>query len=196
MAHVPSHERRLQLIEAAARVINRDGVSGATTRAIAREAGTAQATLHYIFGSKEELFLELLRWSNTVTDEFVDETLIPPHSGVVEAVTYLLTSYYALDRTIVSAQYELLMWSRRTEVAASAAPELYERLISQIASSLDKTATDDEQDIDSGFLAKLVLIAWDGILFGKLCAGDDYVNAHEISEIAKGIVRTANLHVV
>jgi AcrR family transcriptional regulator len=48
----PAKER---LLKAAATVFGRDGLTGATTRAIAREAGVNEVTLFRQFGSKEKL---------------------------------------------------------------------------------------------------------------------------------------------
>ena len=53
--HVPATVRRLQLIEAAVRLMARDGMDGATLRAIAKEAGAPLATVHYCFTDKDEL---------------------------------------------------------------------------------------------------------------------------------------------
>src|SRR5580700_7118385 len=50
----PSPARQL-LISAAARVFARDGLDGATTRAISREAGVNEVTLFRHFGTKEHL---------------------------------------------------------------------------------------------------------------------------------------------
>ena len=49
---VPARQR---LLAAAARVFARDGLSGATTRAIAREAGVNEVTLFRHFGTKDRL---------------------------------------------------------------------------------------------------------------------------------------------
>ncbi|MEO6874006.1 MAG: TetR/AcrR family transcriptional regulator [Opitutaceae bacterium] len=46
---------RQRLLEAAARVFARDGLTGATTRAIAREAGVNEVTLFRIFQTKDRL---------------------------------------------------------------------------------------------------------------------------------------------
>lgn len=59
MARVSATDRRRQLVEAAFRVIGRDGFAAATTRAICAEAGAPVATFHYCFASKEELLVEL-----------------------------------------------------------------------------------------------------------------------------------------
>ncbi|MGR0159633.1 TetR/AcrR family transcriptional regulator [Paenarthrobacter nitroguajacolicus] len=59
MARVPAEERRLQFVEAAARVIAQDGLASATTRRIATEADAPLAALHYCFRSKDELLEEV-----------------------------------------------------------------------------------------------------------------------------------------
>ncbi|TQF01233.1 TetR/AcrR family transcriptional regulator [Kitasatospora acidiphila] len=56
MAHVPASERRPQLIRAAIDLMTREGVSAGSTRAIAAELGVAQATVHYTFGTKKDLY--------------------------------------------------------------------------------------------------------------------------------------------
>ncbi|MFI9361027.1 TetR/AcrR family transcriptional regulator [Kitasatospora sp. NPDC053057] len=56
MAHVPASERRPQLVRAAIDLMTREGVAAASTRAIAAELGVAQATVHYTFGTKKDLY--------------------------------------------------------------------------------------------------------------------------------------------
>ncbi|MFI6152132.1 TetR/AcrR family transcriptional regulator [Kitasatospora sp. NPDC051170] len=56
MAHVPASERRPQLVQAAIELMTRVGVTAASTRAIAAELGVAQATVHYTFGTKKDLY--------------------------------------------------------------------------------------------------------------------------------------------
>jgi AcrR family transcriptional regulator len=59
MARVSAQDRRRQLVDAAFRVIGRDGFAKATTRAICTEAGAPLAAFHYCFASKQELLTEL-----------------------------------------------------------------------------------------------------------------------------------------
>ncbi len=68
MARVTASERRQQLIDAAFRVMTRDGVAAASTRAIAAEANAPLASFHYVFSSKEELLRE-------VTESLVEQML-------------------------------------------------------------------------------------------------------------------------
>ena len=55
MSYVSQDDRRRQLIEAAVRVLQRDGVDHVTTRAIAAEADAPLASIHYTFGSKTDI---------------------------------------------------------------------------------------------------------------------------------------------
>jgi AcrR family transcriptional regulator len=52
---MPVADRRRALVDAAVRLIARDGVGAATTRAIVAEAGMSLASLHYAFPSLEHL---------------------------------------------------------------------------------------------------------------------------------------------
>lgn len=61
MARVAAERRRQDLTEAAFRVMSRVGVSAATTRLIAEEAGVPQSLFHYCFKSKDELLQQLTR---------------------------------------------------------------------------------------------------------------------------------------
>ncbi|MGX2993793.1 TetR/AcrR family transcriptional regulator [Streptomyces sp. JNUCC 64] len=60
MAHVTAAERRPQLIAAAIELMAREGVAAGSTRAIAAELGVAQATVHYTFGTKADLYRAVL----------------------------------------------------------------------------------------------------------------------------------------
>src|SRR5919205_325420 len=53
--YLPAAERRERVVGAAIELISREGLSAASTRAVAAEAGVSVSTLHYCFGSKEAL---------------------------------------------------------------------------------------------------------------------------------------------
>ena len=55
-----TQERRKEIALALARVMARSGYDGATTNAIAREAGVAAGGVHYHFKSKGEILLDLV----------------------------------------------------------------------------------------------------------------------------------------
>ena len=62
MARMSSIDRRLEIVQAALRVIGDQGVQGATTRAIVAEAKMPLASFHYAFGSRDEMMQELIAY--------------------------------------------------------------------------------------------------------------------------------------
>ncbi len=60
MARMSSVDRRLEIVQAALRVIADVGVAGATTRAIVAEANMSLASFHYAFASRDEMMEELI----------------------------------------------------------------------------------------------------------------------------------------
>lgn len=72
-------DNRERILEAAARVYAQHGFRGATTRLIAIEAGVNEVTLFRLFGSKAQLFDELLhqRLRHAAVSELPDEPVDP-----------------------------------------------------------------------------------------------------------------------
>ncbi len=60
MARIPVEDRRRALVGAAIRVIAREGVPAATTRAIVAEAAMPLASFHYAFTSRDELLVAVI----------------------------------------------------------------------------------------------------------------------------------------
>ncbi|GAA2238979.1 hypothetical protein GCM10010232_27300 [Streptomyces amakusaensis] len=89
MAHVTAAERRPQLIAAAIELMAREGVTAGSTRAIAAELGVAQATVHYTFGTKADLYRAVL--------EFLTEELL---TGVQLSVARATSLEEALRATV------------------------------------------------------------------------------------------------
>lgn len=188
MAHVPAAVRRTQLIEAASRVIARDGVAAATTRAIAKEAGAAQASLHYVFEGKEDLLLSLVRLSMTDVSDMMCEERVPTGCGLSVAVRQYMLAYHDSPRPFVASQFEILLWSMRTDIAKDEARLLYEVLEEQVARELARAAKDSEKSLDMRRLARLAMALCDGIQFSNLCTGGEFVDRAEIERIADNTV--------
>jgi AcrR family transcriptional regulator len=92
-------ERRAQVLEIAAREFAAHGLHGASTEAIAREAGITQAYIFRMFGTKKALFLELV---GTAFDRFSDG-MARAAAGTtgLEALATMGAQYYDLlaDKT-------------------------------------------------------------------------------------------------
>jgi TetR/AcrR family transcriptional regulator len=88
---------RAALLGAAERVFARAGFNGATTAAIAEAAGVPKANLHYHFGSKHELYHEVL--ARTLHD-----WLVPMDSLVAEAEPRVALAAYIRAKMAMSAE--------------------------------------------------------------------------------------------
>ncbi|MEU8271996.1 TetR/AcrR family transcriptional regulator [Sphaerisporangium sp. NPDC049002] len=65
MPKIVNHqERREEVVDAARRVILREGIEAATTRAIAKEAGYSNGVLTHYFADKDDILLSALRSSH------------------------------------------------------------------------------------------------------------------------------------
>lgn len=87
MPRIPAGERRAALIDAGLRLIARDGLAHATTRAIVAEAGMSLASFHYAFESREAFLDELI--AVVVTNE--QQAVLPapdvgPDGGDLRAI--------------------------------------------------------------------------------------------------------------
>ena len=144
MTRMPLDERRERLVAAALAVVKRDGVAGATTRAIVTEAGMPLGAFHYAFGSRDELLgavveavAELDRLAAEPALESRPGALGPPEGGTLAAVLlrgmdlfldHLAADPYAelafLEVTLHGARQDLDDGvSRRRYSVAYAAPE-------------------------------------------------------------------------
>ncbi|WP_460436468.1 TetR/AcrR family transcriptional regulator [Angustibacter speluncae] len=70
-------ERRERLLDAAVRLMTRDGVAAATTRAVAAEAGMRVSTFHYCFASRDEMIALVVQRLSASERLSVDEALGP-----------------------------------------------------------------------------------------------------------------------
>jgi AcrR family transcriptional regulator len=84
---------RQRLLDAAALVFARDGLSGATTRAIAEEAGVNEVTLFRHFQTKERLLAAVVG-ENFGASQPAANTLLPPTTDDLHADLLALTQHY------------------------------------------------------------------------------------------------------
>lgn len=112
MAHVPASERRPQLVQAAIELMAREGVTAGSTRAIAAELGVAQATVHYTFGTKKDLYRAVVE---QLTAEVIGQVRdASPGEGPFEAqVRAVAAALWASatrepDRCALLAEFETL----------------------------------------------------------------------------------------
>ncbi|MET9245097.1 TetR/AcrR family transcriptional regulator [Nonomuraea sp. NPDC003709] len=108
---VDHDERRREVLSAARRVIVRDGIDAATTRAIAKEAGYSNGVLAHYFADKDEILLSALRQSH----QRIRDRLTRKVEGAtgLAALRELLLDNLPLDgERTQESRLEVSFWSR------------------------------------------------------------------------------------
>lgn len=99
----PEDETRERILRAAAKVFTEKGYAGATTRAIAAEAGVNEVTLFRRFGSKKNLLLAMMEQSS-------------PLPGLESALHEQLTGDYRQDLIKLGSHFLATMMRNRRSV--------------------------------------------------------------------------------
>lgn len=131
MTYQAADERRQQFVEAAIRVIAREGVAGATTRKIAAEAQATLALLHYCFQTKQDLLHEVFTQCTERGLERAQQG-IQAGMGLPAAITTVFRNYerWTLDDPATAlSQYELVVWGLRRSDAADLPRTAYQRYV-------------------------------------------------------------------
>lgn len=85
-------ERVADILQAACRVVVRDGAHGLRMAEVAREAGVSKALLHYYFSTRQELVRAAFAFSSDLWDEAVEVQLARAPTGAKRVEVYLLAS--------------------------------------------------------------------------------------------------------
>jgi AcrR family transcriptional regulator len=177
MAHVSAAERRPQLIKAAIDLMTREGVTAGSTRAIAAELGVAQATVHYTFGTKEDLY-------RAVMDQLFEELIAqvehaaPEGAGFEETIAALAGALWhtvlepAANNQLLT---ELTMFALRTPRLSEALQGLYRQVIEVTAQRLTETAERTGYGLaqPAETVARFFISGFDGLTLQHLCLADE-----------------------
>ncbi|MFD6063828.1 TetR/AcrR family transcriptional regulator [Rhodococcus wratislaviensis] len=163
---MPAPERRRQIIDAATRVISREGVSKATTRRICEEARANIGTLHYTFSGKNDLFEAVFAYCWDVVSEIVDDAVSSSTGEPEDTAREIISRYTELaitDPHLLSAQFQLLNWSMTRPAARGEAAAAYDQQHAVIASALRRDGSWPSPDFDSAGVARMIVSLLDGM---------------------------------
>jgi AcrR family transcriptional regulator len=127
-----------RIVEAMRSSVARRGVAGSTFDHVAREAGVSRGLLHYYFGTKERLLVEVVRRDCEVRMAMLDERMAGANS-LDDVLARLLAELHELvDREpeILTLIFELFTLGRRNEELAAEFAELVRRTRDQLAGVL------------------------------------------------------------
>ncbi|SEK19416.1 TetR/AcrR family transcriptional regulator [Streptacidiphilus jiangxiensis] len=195
MVRRSADERREELIEAALKVMIRDGVAKATTRAIVAEAGLPLGAFHYCFRSKEELL-------HSVVERIMQGALAPAVAAgvegapVAEVIRSTLRAYWARIEATPEEHlltYELTQYALRQPGLAEVARHQYARYLAVNGESLATMAglAGFEWTVPLPTLARYGLAVLDGLTLTWLIDRDDAAAAQALDEYATYLISVA-----
>lgn len=191
MARLSSEERRAAIIRAAVRVIARQGLAAATTRAIMSEARMPLASFHYAFRSRDEMIRDLVAF--VVGEErMVILASLRPGADARSAIRAGIQAYFEL---VVSepgreqAMFELLHYALRTPALADLPRfqyDSYHRVVTEVllAGALHAGV---EWSIPVDDLARLAVALTDGLTLSWLADRDDAAAARLMDSMADAL---------
>ncbi|WP_434318024.1 TetR/AcrR family transcriptional regulator [Leifsonia sp. P73] len=199
MTRIAPAARRASLVQAALRVIARDGVAAATTRRIVAEAGMPLASFHYVFASRDELMAELV--STVVAGEQSDlEPALDPATAPLElraAIRSGLQHYLdgvRADPDREKAMFELTHWALREPGFAPLARKQYDRYyeLAERAARAAAELTGSAWSIPVAEVARLLVTLTDGLTIAWLVTRDDAAAERSLDFAADALAALAD----
>ena len=152
-----SGDKAKRIVDAMRDSVARRGAAGSTFEHVAREAGVSRGLLHYYFGTKERLLVEVVRRDTELRVARLDERLAPAKTvdDVLDALVASLTDMIENEPGFFLLLYELFSAGRRNPDIQREVGQLFERTRSHVADVL--RAKEDEGVLNLRFGAEDVV---------------------------------------
>jgi AcrR family transcriptional regulator len=169
-------DKATRIVEAMRTSVATRGIAGSTFDQVARAAGVSRGLLHYYFGTKERLLVEVVRREADVRIEQL-ELQIASATSAEDVLTALVESFEDFLReppADVAIFYELMTLAQRNDDIASELAELGRRTRSHLAQALRSA---DEAGIlqlgaEADVVATFLFALADGVAVRRLSEPD------------------------
>ena len=128
-------DKAARIVEAMRASVAARGTAGSTFDQVARAAGVSRGLLHYYFGTKERLLIEVVRRDCDVRKQALGAALAQARSAddVIAVLVASLEDVVRNDPGFVTLLFELFTLSRRHEDVAAEFSELLSSLRAQVS---------------------------------------------------------------
>ena len=133
-----SGEKAQRIVDAMRHCVAERGIAGATFEHVSREAGVSRGLLHYYFGTKERLLIEVLRNDAETRIAMLDEPLAAAKT-VDDVIAVLVAGAEEIlreDPGFYVILYELFTAGRQNPDIQAELAELYQRSRDHVAGAL------------------------------------------------------------
>ncbi len=133
-----SGEKAQRIVDAMRESVAKRGAAGSTFEQVAGEAGVSRGLLHYYFGTKERLLVEVVRRDAEIRVARLDESLAKAKSvdNVIDVLLAGLTDMIENEPTFFLLLYELFSAGRSNPDIRREVGQLFERTRSHVAEVL------------------------------------------------------------
>jgi AcrR family transcriptional regulator len=184
-------EKAQRIIEAMRASVGTRGAAASTFDHVAREAGVSRGLLHYYFGSKERLLVEVVRHDCEVRIKVMDERLARADSvdAVLQALVVGLEEFIEEAPGSQAVTYEMLSASRHSDEIRAELAELYRRWRNHLADALREKERDGvvRLQADPESVAAVLFALGDG--FGIQLSSDPEWDSGAAFELGVGTAR-------
>lgn len=192
---VQAAEHRSAIVAATIRLMAREGVSAASTRRVAAEAGVAQATIHYVFGTKTELYRAVIEAVTSNLVRAVEAGLAPhPHwTEDVEVASRAVWEVVEADASTALLLVELTTYALREPELRDLAEGLYDsyhRLAEDAVATLVERS-DQELRIPVEQVARLVVAGVNGLVMSFLVHRDAAQARRDLDSLVDALTTVA-----
>jgi len=160
-------EKARAIVEAMRSSVAARGAAASTFDQVAREAGVSRGLLHYYFGSKERLLVEVVRRDCEERVAALGQRLAGASSPdeIVEALVDQLKHFLEDDPGSPAVVYEMLSASRHSEEIRLELAELYRTWRAHLAQSLEAKEAEGVVQLAAGAesVASVIFALGDGI---------------------------------
>jgi AcrR family transcriptional regulator len=189
-----SGEKAERIVDAMRRCVAERGIAGATFEHVSREAGVSRGLLHYYFGTKERLLIEVLRSDAETRIAMLDEPLGRAKT-VDEVIAVLVSGAEAVletDPGFYVILYELFTAGRQNAEIREELAELYQKNRHHLADVLRKKEAEGvlKLRLDADAVVTYMFAAADGGALQRLTDPDrDFSQAVEAgSAVARFLI--------
>lgn len=134
-----SGEKAQRIIDAMRESVAKRGAAGSTFEHVAREAGVSRGLLHYYFGTKERLLVEVVRRDAEIRVARLDDPLAKAETvdDVINVLVANLTDLIDNEPAFFLLLYELFSAGRRNPDIQHEVGQLFDRTRSHVAEILE-----------------------------------------------------------
>jgi AcrR family transcriptional regulator len=174
-----SGDKAQRIIDAMRSSVASRGAAGSTFDHVAREAGVSRGLLHYYFGTKERLLVEVVRRDCDIRMAMLDEALADAHTvdDLIDTLVRSLEDVIENDPGFLALVFELFTSGRRNAEIAAELAELYRRTRDHLAGQLERKQAEGviRLTAEAEAVATALYALADGLSIRMLSqAGDDF----------------------